>query len=176
MIQLIIFNYFYTVIIYCIIYLFQIYRIQNPFLKKMFDEKKSELTKLYQSHHVPLQEKLLFHGTSTSVVKSICEQNFDWRRSGESTGTIHGQGAYFALNSSYSHSYASAESDGTRLLFLAKVHVGLMCKGQSSMRYPPAWKSTIQYDTTVDDTVNPTIFVKYGIHEYYPAYLIQYSV
>jgi hypothetical protein len=153
----------------------QIYRIQNPFLKKMFDEKKAELTKLYQSHNVTIQEKLLFHGTSNSVVKNICEQNFDWRRSGETTGTLYGQGAYFAQHSKYSHSYAAPASDGTRLLFLAKVHVGLMCVGTSSMKYPPIWKGTIQYDTTVNDPSNPSIYVKYDSHDYYPVYLIQYS-
>jgi hypothetical protein len=102
-------------------------------LKKVFDKRKGELTKLYQSHTVIVEEKLLFHGTFTAVVTNICEQNFDCRRSGESTGTLYGQGAYFAEHSIYSHSFATPASDGTRHLFLAKVLVGLMCEGKPSI-------------------------------------------
>jgi poly [ADP-ribose] polymerase 7/11/12/13 len=158
-----------------VLIVWQIYRIQNPFLKKAFDKRKDELTKLYESHKVIVEEKLLFHGTSTSVVKNICEQNFDWRRNGESMGTAFGQGAYFAENSAYSDSFASQASGGTTHMFLAKVLVGLMCTGKSSMKYPPEWIGTIQYDTTVDDPAKPTIYVKYDSNDYYPAYLIQYT-
>lgn len=38
-----------------------------------------------------VQEKLLFHGTDVTSMKTICTQNFDWRICG-SNGTNYGKG------------------------------------------------------------------------------------
>lgn len=38
-----------------------------------------------------VDERQLFHGTSTSLVDAICQQNFDWRVNGLH-GTSYGKG------------------------------------------------------------------------------------
>ena len=41
-----------------------------------------------------VNEKRLFHGTKggDDAVANICENNFDFRNSGKSTGTVYGHG------------------------------------------------------------------------------------
>ena len=61
-------------------------------------------------------------------------------------------------------------------MFMAKVLVGLVFKGNERTRYPPIWKGSVSYDTAVDDEKNPAEFVKFDFHECYPLYMIQYIV
>ena len=155
----------------------QVHRIQNPFLERMFKQKCEDVKETYKQQGAPTPTVTrLFHGTLSTAVESICENGFDWRRNGETTGTLYGKGSYFAKAASYSHNYATPCADGTRLMFMADVVVGLKCKGDPAMNYPPIWKEGISYDTTVDVVWNPSIFVKYDVHESYPAYLIQYAL
>jgi hypothetical protein len=121
-------------------------------------------------------EELLFHGCSEETVASICDQNFDWRRAGSKFGHRFGYGSYFALASSYSHHFTHPNDQGVRYMFVSKVLVGLTCLGHDDMKYLPENHGTVQFDTAVDDVSNPSIFVKFDSSEYYPAYLIQYSV
>ena len=84
-----------------------------------------------------VNERQLFHGTSPENVEAICKQNFDWRLHGKNA-TAYGQGSYFALNSSYSDSYAKKDTTGSKFMFVAKVLVGSYTTGQSSYRRPPS--------------------------------------
>ncbi len=52
-----------------------------------------------------LEEKFLFHGTRQKYLNAICEQGFDWRIAGMSTGTLYGRGSYFARTAKYSHRF-----------------------------------------------------------------------
>jgi hypothetical protein len=149
--------------------------VQNPFLWTRYENKKAELSTVYSRVGVAVKEMMLFHGTSQENARKICFENFDWRRYGENVGCKHGQGVSFALDVTHSHFYSTPAVDGTRVVFLSKVLVGMSTTGASYMRYPPVWRSGIHYDTTVNYQVNPTIFVKYDNTEYYPAYLILYS-
>jgi hypothetical protein len=157
-------------------YIPKIYRVQNPFLWKLFQDKEEELTRLYRRHGQKIQPAFLFHGTSPEAVKNICENGFDWRRNGESVGTKYGMGTYFSNKASFSHDYCKNDFHATRMMFMAKVLVGLVFKGNKDTRYPPAWKWGLTYDTAVNDEKNPVEFVKFDFHECYPAYLIQYAV
>jgi hypothetical protein len=145
----------------------------------VFNAKKAELERLHaadtRTAQLKVEEKLLFHGCSSQTVKSICEQNFDWRRAGENAGRKYGHGSYFALNSSYSHHFSLPDDKGVRYMFVAKVLVGLACEGHAEMRYLPKCQGSIQFDTAVDRFSNASIFVKFDSTECYPAYLIQYS-
>jgi hypothetical protein len=143
----------------------------------MFLEKYIQLTKLYSAHSASeVDEKWLFHGTSASALKSICEQNFDWRRTGENVGHIYGHGVYFASAASASNTYAEFDCDTqSKFMLVANVLVGLICEGASDMKYLPMWKDTVQYDTSVNNVMSPSIFVKYHDNEYYPIYVIQYK-
>ena len=126
-----------------------------------------------------VKEKQLFHGTSPEAVTAICKQNFDWRLHGKNA-TMYGEGSYFAVNASYSHNYAKADTDSCRYMFLADVLVGSYTKGKSSFRRPPPLQSwnpeSDLFDSCVDDEVHPTIFVVFDTDQFYPAYIIKYSV
>jgi poly [ADP-ribose] polymerase 10/14/15 len=165
----------YAIFIYSCVLSVQVYRVQNPFLWTCYENKKVELSTSYTQHGVAVTEMLLFHGTKLENVKSICFKNFDWRRSGENVGCKYGQGVSFALDLMKSHFYSSPAFDGTRVVFLSKVLVGMSTTGTMFTRYPPAWRLDIPCDTTVNNLENPTIFVKYETTEYYPAYVILYS-
>ena len=125
-----------------------------------------------------VNEKQLFHGTSTDAVEAICKQNFDWRLHGKNA-TKYGEGSYFAVNASYSHTYAKKSSSSDMFMFVAKVLVGFYITGNSSYRRPPSKNpsdpASDLYDSCVDNQVRPTIFVVFDTDQFYPEYIIQYD-
>ena len=123
-----------------------------------------------------LNEKRLFHGTSPDSVAAICKQNFDWREHGKNA-TKYGEGSYFAVKASYSHSYAKRDGNTSQFMFLAKVLVGAYTQGDPSYRKPPPKPppDSNLYDSCVDDKSNPTIFVVFDIDQCYPEYIIKYN-
>ena len=124
-----------------------------------------------------INEKRLFHGTSPSAVEAICKQNFDWRLHGKNA-TKYGEGSYFALNSWYSDAYATQDDNSSKFMFVAKVLVGSYTVGQSSYRRPPQKDprnpTSDLYDSCVDDTSSPSIFVLFDTDQFYPEYIIEY--
>ena len=64
-----------------------------------------------------VNEWYLFHGTSASAAKNICSTDFKMRLAGTSTGTLYGNGSYFAESVTKADEYAKAES-GTELYTL----------------------------------------------------------
>ena len=124
-----------------------------------------------------INEKRLFHGTSPSAVEAICKQNFDWRLHGKNA-TKYGEGSYFALNSWYSDAYATQDDNSSKFMFVAKVLVGSYTMGQSSYRRPPQKDprnpTSDLYDSCVDDTSSPSIFVIFDTDQFYPEYIIEY--
>ncbi|NWX45003.1 PAR12 polymerase, partial [Steatornis caripensis] len=155
---------------YCI---HQLQRIQNPTLWQVFQWQKEQMKKLSKSKWV--DERLLFHGTNSSHVPAICEQNFDWRICG-THGTMYGKGSYFARDASYSHEYCSSHS-GRYSMFVAHVLVGDFVQGNPEYLRPPPrpGNSNRLYDSCVDDLTDPSIFVIFEKHQIYPAYILEYS-
>ena len=94
-------------------------------------------------------------------------------------GTVYGRGCYFALSSSYSTTYAQTDDGGTtKCMFLAHVLTGDYCVGKSEMITPPDKPNSgthpKKYDSTVNDTAEPTIFVVFKDSSVYPKYLITF--
>ncbi|KAK9753988.1 Poly(ADP-ribose) polymerase catalytic domain [Popillia japonica] len=108
----------------------------------------------------------LFHGTKRAYVRSICTDNFDWRRCGESVGNKFGHGISFSPISNYATYYAD-ESCDNRVMLLVHVLVGNEIIGSANMRLPPDG-----YDTSIKP--NRHVVVKYEDNEFYPAYKITY--
>ena len=84
---------------------------------------------------------------------------------------------YFARDASYSVSYTGVGS-GDRFMYLALVLVGQYCTGNSGMRTPPPKKPyspEILYESVVDNTENPTIFVVFNNTQCYPQYIITFQ-
>ena len=94
-------------------------------------------------------------------------------------GTVYGRGCYFALSSSYSTAYAQTDDGGTtKCMFLAQVLTGDYCFGETAMKTPPDKPNSgtppRKYDSTVNDTAKPTIFVVFKDSSVYPKYLITF--
>ncbi|XP_064107868.1 protein mono-ADP-ribosyltransferase PARP12-like [Macrobrachium nipponense] len=144
----------------------KIERIQHPYLWRAFQNKVKEMTAIY-GNASRINVCQLFHGTKPDVVENICLENFDWRLHGSNVGEVYGQGTYFSTDAKYSYGYCKADSAGVKFLFIAKVLVGSVITGDSSMTRPPK-----NFDSTADTDTNFKILVKYDKQEYYPEYVI----
>ena len=97
-----------------------------------------------------------------------------------STATMHGRGVYFAHDASYSarSTYSPPDVNGERYIYLARVLVGEFTVGNSGMLVPPPKQPqdpTILFDSVVDNTSNPGIFVIFYDSQAYPEYLIVFN-
>ncbi|KAL8565369.1 hypothetical protein ACOMHN_029064 [Nucella lapillus] len=86
----------------------RIFRVQNTFLFKHVSLKFRELQ--FGRPGEDFKGHMLFHGTMVNNVDSICRKGFDIRLSQR---TRYGEGCYFAMKSSYSHSFCTP-SDGNQ--------------------------------------------------------------
>lgn len=93
---------------------------------------------------------------------------------------MHGRGVYFAHDASYSarSTYSPPDVNGERYIYLARVLVGEFTVGNSGMLVPPPKQPqdpTILFDSVVDNTSNPGIFVIFYDSQAYPEYLIVFN-
>ena len=152
----------------------------SPAINPLFPlvRKKQNMRLIARRNRQAVNEKNLFHGTTPDSVEAICKQNFDWRLHGRNASK-YGEGSYFAVNASYSHSYAKRDGNMSQFIFLTKVLVGSYTQGHSSYRRPPPKQQSDPasdlYDSCVDNKSNPTIFVVFDTDQFYPEYIIQYS-
>ncbi|NWW71069.1 PAR12 polymerase, partial [Climacteris rufus] len=151
----------------------KIQRIQNPSLWKVFQWQKEKMKR--ENGGKEVREKQLFHGGGTTFMKTVCNQNFDWRICG-SNGTNYGKGIYFARDACYSHAYCQATEQGYSM-FVARVLVGDSVKGSAAYVRPPSKSADGLwfYDSCVDNESNPSVFVVFDKHQIYPEYIIEYK-
>ncbi|XP_031445624.1 protein mono-ADP-ribosyltransferase PARP12-like [Phasianus colchicus] len=147
----------------------KICRIQNPSLWELYQWQKEQMQK---SNGGKTDERFLFHGTSKKHIDAICHQNFDWRICGLN-GTVYGKGSYFARDASYSDAYCR-EGSCSKTMFLARVLVGEFTVGRSNYVRPPLKDDQNFYDSCVNSSSNPSIFVIFEKQQVYPEYLIEY--
>ena len=156
-------------------------RIQNTWIWKKYAFQKK---RMHTKNGGRVNEMQLFHGTGTNDPKNIYEgeDGFDMRYSRQG---LWGVANYFAVNASYSHSYAHTSSHG-RQMFLVKVLTGDShgCPSNNTLRMPPAKTSPqsggvqmagAKYDTVTGNTGGSQVFMTYDNDKAYPAYLITYS-
>lgn len=94
------------------------------------------------------------------------------------TGTVYGQGCYFARDASYSNRYADQDSQQMKRMYLVRVLAGEFAQGANNMIVAPPKNPndvTVLYDSVVDTTTNPSIFVVFYDADAYPEYLITYK-
>ncbi|XP_029896942.1 protein mono-ADP-ribosyltransferase PARP12-like isoform X2 [Aquila chrysaetos chrysaetos] len=149
----------------------RIRRVQNPSLWELYQWQKEQMQKSNGGKTV--DERFLFHGTSKKYIDAICQQNFDWRICGVH-GTVYGKGSYFARDASYSDCYCREDSY-IKTMFLARVLVGEFTLGSSSYVRPPLKDNQNFYDSCVNNSSNPSIFVIFEKQQIYPEYLIEYT-
>ena len=125
-----------------------------------------------------IKEFTLYHGTSdNNALISIFTQNFDTRMSGKN-GTHFGQGIYFARDPKFSHRYTN--QSGLCWMFVVRVLVGQSVLGRPGYRRPPPITPgtrpyTALFDSCVNNTHNPSIFVIFDNDQCYPDYVICYE-
>ncbi|XP_070559982.1 protein mono-ADP-ribosyltransferase PARP12-like [Ptychodera flava] len=150
-------------------------RVQNTSLWGFF-EKRYETMKT-KSRDANVDVRHLFHGTTEELVDVICRQNFDWRLSGVRVGTLFGKGSYFAQTAKYSDSYV-ATNDLYKMMFLTRVLVGEFAQGNPAYVRPPPKNpedpNGDMYDSCVNNTQDPTIYVVFESSQAYPEYIITY--
>lgn len=81
---------------------------------------------------------------------------------------------YFARDASHSFGYTGGAGGGGAM-YLVRVLVGDYCQGRPRMLHPDPKdqnKVTILYDSVVDNTSIPTIFVVFNDTQCYPEYII----
>ena len=95
-----------------------------------------------------------------------------------SPGTVYGQGIYFARDASYSVNYAPANWQGMKRIYLVRVLTGEFTSGSNAMIVAPPKDPndpTVPFDSVVDNTSSPSIFVVFYDADAYPEYLITYT-
>lgn len=155
-----------------LIEIISIHRIQNPYLMGMFMLNKMKM--MLETGKVP-EETLLFHGTTSSNIDSICLNNFDWRRHGSAKGNKFGQGISLSPSSYYS-SFSCKKDKDQKVMIVARVLIGNKCNGDENMSFPPYLRkcSPLRFDTS--QKPDGQVIVKYTDDEFYPAYKITFKI
>ena len=159
-----------------------IQRIQNKWLWERYILHKKRL--LIENDGV-VNEKELFHGSHNNDPKLIYEgqDGFDLKYSTEG---VWGRANYFAVNASYSNSYAYTNAmTGQKEMFLVKLLAGesYNCPPNSNLREPPPKPGKpdgklqleqVKYNTVTISTWGSEVLLAYDNQKAYPAYLIEY--
>jgi len=122
------------------------------------------------------EREWLFHGTTEDIVPKIVQQGFNRSFCGRNA-TAFGKGVYFARDASYSsgRQYSAPNKNGEQHMFLCRVVVGEYCRGVKDALTPDVRSGHQLYDTTVDNTTHPSIFVTYHDAQAYPEYLVKFT-
>ena len=165
-------------------YVLKVQRVQNEFLWDRYVQTKR---RLHKKNAGTINEEELFHGTRDKPAKVICtsEEGFDMRFS---RAGMWGQANYFAVNASYSDTYAYHDSgEQTNELILVKVLTGdsYSCGPDNSLRMPPLKKQSssveagqiqqVRYDSVNGTTHGSQVYMTYANDLAYPAYIITYT-
>ena len=73
--------------------------------------------------------------------------------------------------------YTPRGTGGGSFVYLARVLVGRYCHGDSKLVVPPPrnpLRPEILFDSVVDDTTSPRMFVVFSDSQCYPEYLIKF--
>ncbi|XP_065184535.1 uncharacterized protein LOC135815201 [Sycon ciliatum] len=149
-----------------------IQRVQNEALYRQYQAKKESMERNPSSNRKS-NEQHLFHGTTSESVQSICAQGFNRSFAGKH-GTAYGKGVYFTRYPSYAAGYSF---DGQHKMILARVLVGDYHNGSGGLIAPNVRNgNTLELmDSTVDNEVNPSIFVTYHDAQMYPEFVITFQ-
>ncbi|XP_043093937.1 protein mono-ADP-ribosyltransferase PARP11-like [Puntigrus tetrazona] len=147
-------------------------RIQNMDLWELFCRKKIQLMRIKGQSDI--EEQMLFHGTDAKNVQSICTFNFNCRLSDKKRrGHVYGKGTYFAKHASFAIKYSNTRQ-GAKVMLLARVIVGKYKTGHEDYCTPNDDLKENVYDSCVDNTLYPRVFVIFDSNQIYPEYVLEY--
>ena len=159
----------------------KIERIQNKILWRRYHHR-SQLMKNFSTSY--LREDMLFYGTQLNKPALIYggDEGFDMHFS---RGGMWGRGNHFAVNSSYSDSYAFRTNSGAKQMFAVWVLTGnsIFLPPNMTLVQPPFMDKPENQENVVQhryDSVNGTtggtrVYITYDNEHAYPAYLITYK-
>ncbi|XP_052800382.1 protein mono-ADP-ribosyltransferase PARP14-like isoform X2 [Mya arenaria] len=153
-----------------------IIRLENKHMWQMYHAKKEQIDK--QNPKGTQNERHLWHGTDPATVDLVIKFGYDRSFCGKNA-TAYGNGAYFAIQSSYSNGFAVIDGTGVRRMFLNKVLTGIYTNGVNGMNYLPERTKLngipLLYDSAANNTGNPSMFIIFHDSQAYPEYLIEYK-
>ncbi|CAC5404074.1 PARP10_14_15 [Mytilus coruscus] len=158
--------------------IFKIEKIQNRTLQQQYVAKKKSMDSTNTTG--TNNERKLWHGTAMEAVDSINTYGFNRSYCGKNV-VAYGNGVYFAVNPTYAAQaqYARPDPNVNKRMYMCKVLVGEFTKGQRGMNVPPpkpgAAGGYILYDSVVDNSQSPGIFVIFQDTQAYPEYLIVFK-
>ncbi|XP_077985633.1 protein mono-ADP-ribosyltransferase PARP14-like [Glandiceps talaboti] len=156
----------------------KIERVQNIQLYNRYMSNKQKIERK-TVHSGAITERVLYHGSSTQDNLEITTNGF--RRILEPKHDMaFGKGCYFSVdsNTAADGNACPPDSNGNKCMYQCMVLTGEYTAGKSDMIVPPAIvpnNPTLCYDSVVDDTNAPTIFVVFGEALAYPKYLITFK-
>lgn len=147
-------------------------RIQNLAMWQSYVVKRQTI--IHREKNIDskrLERRWLWHGSDKEGIKKITQQGFNRSFCGRNA-TAYGKGVYFARDSFYSAdpTYAIPDHQGDQYMLACRVVVGEYCKGQQDALTPAIRDSRTHalYDTTVDNPLNPSVYVTYHDAQAYP--------
>ena len=129
---------------------------------------------------------------SFNVLQHLITENFKWNFKWflfiSFSATAFGEGVYFAVDAGYSacDTYSRPDAQGLKRMYLCNVLTGEYTVGHPGMRglsnyQTSQWptnarqQANILYDSVVDNTTNPGLFIIFNDIQAYPAYLITFK-
>lgn len=153
-------------------------RIQNPPLWQQYAALRNEVEAHVSALNKPQVERFLWHGAPADTIEHICHSRFDRSHSGKNA-VAYGQGVYFARDASYSAQdlYSVPNMLGEKHVIYCQVLTGDFEVGNQNTRVPniQPGQTMVRYDCTVNNVLNPSIFVTYHDAQAYPAYVIKFQ-
>jgi hypothetical protein len=135
------------------------------------DKYKNNLYKVHKDNIMekygslgPHDEEYLYHGTDEKNIRSILDNDFSLNNTG-THATVYGKGIYFTNRLKYACRY-STDNPHKKFIVISKVHVGDIVAGYNTLIRLPNMDSGKTYDTAVNTTDNPYIFVKFKNEHY----------
>lgn len=118
-------------------------------------------------------ELTLWHGTTAESVSNIVLGGFNRGYCGRH-GTKLGSGTYFSGSAKYSLRFCD-RSRPVRMMLLSKVLAGIWARGEPGLVEAPQRDSRTRYDSTVDDTVAPSMYCIFRDFQAIPQYLVVFG-
>lgn len=156
-------------------------RVENGPQHEAFHLATATIRKqLGTQYNAATMQRMLFHGTTAieSIVNSTDGHGFLPLLTGTAVGGLFGHGTYFARDASYSDDYAR-KIPGTeqKQMLVVDVVVGRWTRGKKGMKVMPLLpgQQYARFNSLVNNSGDPTIFVVHHSNQAYPAYLITYE-
>ncbi|XP_044754341.1 uncharacterized protein LOC123313497 [Coccinella septempunctata] len=128
-------------------------KVINPYLKRAFELKKAQC--------LGSQIMVGFHATRGENIKSIVENNFNWRLAGRNRGFKHGKGVCFSKNDNFALQFCKSQD---KRIIQAEFLCGSVEIGYTGDTLP-------RFGSDTSKSPNGNVWVKFDDNEFLPSYV-----